>query len=201
MPSNKNASNAESTILLAQRQKPLSEQNIGPMKVDPDIRVYMHNLLSKCHERFEDAKGSQEVKELAKRVRSTPKSQLVSSPWACTKDMPPERDTSATKSESNKDTTVGTRKDIATFRHYRSKLTDIWTAAYNNELDEVSLYLECGGDANTTNSQVRRVCVTMCAHLVKITCPIYLRSFTCAGNHCFVFDSLATVKQRCITQL
>jgi len=44
---------------------------------------------------------------------------------------------------------VGTQSDLLNQRGYRSKLTDLWTAAYNNELQEVTTYIESGADPNS----------------------------------------------------
>ncbi len=64
------------------------------------------------------------------------------------------RDPTPNKILANKDTTVGTSSDLQKSRYYRSKLSDIWTAAYNNELEEVQLYIECGANANAHSQYV-----------------------------------------------
>jgi len=49
---------------------------------------------------------------------------------------------------------VGTQRDLVNQRFYRSKMTDMWTAAYNNELNEVTLYIESGADPNARSKFV-----------------------------------------------
>ena len=138
----------------AKRRVPLSEANVGTLKIDPALQNYLDNLYANCQKRLQVARQGTKAKEMIHRIHNSAQNFEVESPWTCSKMDNLERDHTVDKSEANKDTTVGTSKDIASQQHYRSKLSDLWTAAFSNELEEVNLYIDCGADANAKNSLV-----------------------------------------------
>ena len=142
---------------LERKRVPLSEQPVGEMKIDRSIQLYREDIVRNGKARLEAVRETTEAKDLIHRLYSAPDFTQVESPWTCSRSRPPDRDPTPNKVLANKDTTVGTKLDLEGMRHYRTKLSDIWTAAYNNELEEVNLYLSCGADPNTRNSMVRQL--------------------------------------------
>eukprot|EP00750_Incisomonas_marina_P012093 INCI16559.1.p1 GENE.INCI16559.1~~INCI16559.1.p1 ORF type:complete len:288 (-),score=62.59 INCI16559.1:115-978(-) len=139
---------------LERKRVPLSEQPVGEMKIDRSIQLYREDIVRNGKARLEAVRETTEAKDLIHRLYSAPDFTQVESPWTCSRSRPPDRDPTPNKVLANKDTTVGTKLDLEGMRHYRTKLSDIWTAAYNNELEEVNLYLSCGADPNTRNSML-----------------------------------------------
>lgn len=139
---------------LERKRVPLSEQPVGEMKIDRSIHLYREDIVRNGKARLEAVRETTEAKDIIQRIYNAPDFSQVDSPWTCSRSRQPDRDPTPNKVMANKDTTVGTRLDIEGMRHYRTKLSDIWTAAYNNELEEVNLYLSCGADPNARNSMV-----------------------------------------------
>jgi hypothetical protein len=135
---------------------PLSQQAVGAMTIDHTLQKYNDELLANARRRLDAVRKTTVARDMMERIRAADGFRAVESPWSCSRVQSAERDHTANKTESNKDTTVGTERDIKTLRHYRSKLSDIWVAAFRNELEEVNLYMECGADASARNSMVRR---------------------------------------------
>lgn len=114
------------------------------LKQDKQLDDYLHGIMSNCRKRLDRVRKSGYARKVLDSWKKD--SYVLESPWSSRR-LP-------TKKQDQDEWVVGTQADLVKQRFYRAKMTDMWTAAYNNELSEVKLYIESGANPNTRSKFV-----------------------------------------------
>jgi len=121
-----------------------ADLKVAGLKMNKKMDHYLEDIMSNCFQRREKVRKSGYARKVLDSWQKD--SYELESPWSSRR-LP-------TIKKEQDEWVVGTHQDLVNQRFYRSKMTDMWTASYNNELNEVTLYIESGADPNARSKFV-----------------------------------------------